>query len=239
MNVARHMPLWIAVLLTFNVALVLAPIVDFLLGSPYRVLSNWLHLDSEASLPAWYSSMQWLCAAVLFGLVPTLLWRQQPAGGWLLAALALVCLAFSIDEIVGIHEWVGRQSDALLPGGDRANTGFTRTGIWPFLVGVPVLIVLAALGSALWRTLGRTHTVACVRMIAGFSIMFTGALVVELGKNFIDVEQDGSGLALLQLAVEEFLELLGGTVVVWSAYEFARDHGLALQMVSPPKRVRF
>ncbi len=235
MSGARRLPLPIALLLAMDVTLALAPVVNFLSGEPFRVLTNWLNLNSERSIPNWYSSVQWLCAAVMFGLVPIMLWRQRPAGWWGLAALALLCLVFSMDEIVGIHEWLGIQADALLPGQDRANTWFVETGIWPFVLGIPMLIVLAVLGSALWRTLGRTHTAACVRMMVGFAIMFSGALAVELLSNLIPVGQEHTGFALLQVVVEEILEMLGVTVIVWSGYEFARDHGIALQTVSPPK----
>lgn len=235
MNAIKRVPVWIALLLMIDVALALAPVVNFLLGSPHRVLTNWINLDSERSIPNWYSSMQWLCAAVMFALVPVMLWRQRPAGWWILAALALLCLTFSVDEIVGMHEWLGIQADALLPGGDRANTGFAQTGLWPFVAGGPVVIALAGLGTALWRTLGKNHLLACGLMVVGFAIMFTGALVVELASNFIPMGETESGRALAQVVAEEFLEMLGVTIIVWSGYEFARDHGLALQAVSLPR----
>lgn len=237
-KVRRHVPVGIALLLTIDVTLALAPVLNFLMGSPFQVLTNWLNLESELSIPNWYSSMQWLCAAVLFSLVPIVLWDDRPAGWSLLAAAAAICVVFSVDEIVGMHEWLGLQTDAMLPGGDRANTWFIETGIWPFVIGIPVLIVIAALGRTMWRTLGRTHTKACVRMMVGFIIMFSGALVVELFSNLIDVDQKHSGFALLQLVIEEFLEMLGVTVIVWAAYEFVRGHGIALKRVSLPRYER-
>ena len=62
----RRIPVGICVLFAADVALVLAPTLDYLIGSPFSAVRNWLSLDSEFSLPAWYSSMQWLCAAMLF-----------------------------------------------------------------------------------------------------------------------------------------------------------------------------
>ena len=39
-NVAGGMPAWIACLFGFDVALILAPVIDFLAGSPYAVIRN-------------------------------------------------------------------------------------------------------------------------------------------------------------------------------------------------------
>ena len=222
------LPVGIACLLALDIALVVAPVIDFLVGSPYSAIRNWLHLDSEMSLPAWYSSMKWLAAALLFVSAPLYLWRQRLPGMPVLASLGCICLAFSIDEILGIHEWIGRQSDALLPDGRRAGTLFERTGIWPFLLGIPVMAILGALIVSARRLLGCTYRMTCVRLIAGFAIMSAGAVIVELGKNLIAPEHDTSGIALLQLSIEELLEMLGASIVVWSAYEFARGHGLRL-----------
>ncbi len=225
----RCIPIGIRVLFAADVALVIAPTVDYLVGSPFSAVRNWLDLDSEFSLPAWYSSMQWFCAAVLFGLIPAYLWKRSLRGTWALAALALLCLVFSIDEILGIHEWLGRQSDALLPGGHRDHAFFSRTGIWPIVIGIPVLAILAALLIALRRVYVRSGRHACRRLVAGVIIMFSGALLVELAKNLLGTTAAG-GAALLQVVVEEFLEMVGVTVIVWAAYDFMVAHGFALSI---------
>jgi hypothetical protein len=228
MLTSRRIPAGIAVLFVIDVALVLAAVLNYLAGSPFSQLRNWLDLDSEFSLPAWYSSMQWLCAALLFGWIPASLWPRRVNGMWSLGAISLLCVAFSIDEILGIHEWLGRQSDVLLPGGDRHTTSFARTGIWPFLIGIPVVLVLALLLNTLQRKFARTARVACIRLAAGVATMFFGALIVELGKNLVAAGADGGRFAMLQLATEESLEMLGVSFIVWAAYEFALSHGLAL-----------
>ena len=127
----RRLPAGIALLFALDLALMLAHVADHLVGSPSTQLRHWLDLDHERSIATWYSSMQWFCAAVLFGLIPAHL-RQRPSRTVLaLAGVALLCLVFSLDEAIGIHEWLGHKSDALLPGGDRHKTSFARTGVWP------------------------------------------------------------------------------------------------------------
>jgi hypothetical protein len=229
MNVMPRIPTWVRVLFAADVALVVAPAVDYLVGSPLSVVRNWLNLDSEFSLPAWYSSMQWLCAAVLFGLVPAYLWKRRLPGVWALGAFALLCFAFSIDEILGIHEWLGRQSDALLPGGTRQNTFFLSTGIWPVVIGIPVLAILAALLVALKRVYARGGRRASRKLVVGIVVMFSGALLVELAKNLVAAAPESSGMALPQLIAEEFMEMVGVTIITWAAYDFAVAHGFELR----------
>jgi hypothetical protein len=64
----------------------------------------------------------------------------------------------------------------------------------------------------------------------GLSIMFTGALAIELGSDLTNSRTDG--MALLQLATEEFFETVGVTSIVWAVYELVLFHGFALRL--PP-----
>src|SRR5690606_19543507 len=141
----RGIPLLILALFAADVALSAAPLIDQLAGSPFNRLRNFIDVSREASLPTWYSSMQWFCAGVLFALAPLYAWRRRLPGMAALAGLALVCLVFSADEVAGMHEWLGKRSDVLLPGGERAGTVFWRTGPWPFVIGVPVIALLAVM----------------------------------------------------------------------------------------------
>ena len=227
--VGRRVPLWIAFLVLVDVALIVLPALDFWVGQPFARLTSLINLNSENSVQAWYSSMQWFCAGVLFAVGALHLLRTRVAGLASLAALAGLCIVFSVDEIAAVHEWLGQKSDALLPGGDRANTAFWRTGIWPFLIGVPVLAMLSVIVAGLRRIYLPRSRRGLVLLIAGLVVMFTGALLVELGANLLDPGPENEGVLLLRLACEEFLEMLGVTVVVWSAYELLRAFGFALQ----------
>jgi hypothetical protein len=207
--------------------LVIAPALDFMLSSPFARLRILLDPNAESSLATWYSSAQWLAAGLLFAL---LAWRalQVRAHGFLpVAALALLCAAFSAEEIVQIHEWLGQRSDALLPGGDRANTALWRTGVWPFVIGAPVLGLLVMLLIGARRVFARAPR-ALPLLAIGLAVMFTGALVVELAVNFIEAGSGERALLLLQHLCEEFLEMLGVTFIVWAAYELLLSYGFAL-----------
>lgn len=226
----RPIPLVILALIAVDAALVAAPVIDYVAGRPFSRLSNLLHLGGEMTLQAWYSSAQWLLAAALFGFMLHFAYRARMCGMVPMGMLVLACLAFSIDEAVAIHEWLGDKSDALLPGGDRANTSFSRTGIWPFLFGIPVVTILVVLVVRLRHVFIPKSRRALLLLIAGLAMMFTGALVVELAANLIEPTDGYSGWLLLQHVAEEFLEMLGISLIVWSALELLRDHGFALQL---------
>jgi hypothetical protein len=223
-------PVPIAVLFAMSVALIVAPIVDFWLGSPFTRLRHLIYLDGEMTLQAWYSSMQWFCAGLLFGVLTLHAYRSRLRGLVAAGAFTLACIAFSIDEIAGIHEWLGQKSDALLPSGTRQQTALARTGIWPILLGVPVLAALAIIVLRM-RYLFLPASPRALRLLTtGLVIMFTGALAIELGANLIEKIPENRGLNLAQLAVEEFMEMLGVSFIVWSVYELLRAHGVALKM---------
>lgn len=151
--------------------------------------------------------------------------------GWLLVAgIALMCLAFSVDEITAIHEFLGTISDRLFQSGSREGTALWNTGMWPFVIGIPVLIVISVLVHGMRQVFVATASGALWKLIAGFVIMFTGALVIELGANLISVVPDSQGLVLGQVVLEEFLEMLGVTFIVWSAYELLAGYGFGLRV---------
>lgn len=226
----RSIPLFILALIAVDITLVLAPVIDYTLGSPFPRLRNLLNLGGEMTIQAWYSSIQWFMAAALLGLMCFHAYRNRLRGMIPLGLLALACIAFSIDEFVAVHEWIGDRSDALLPGGDRANTAFSRTGIWPLLLGIPVVAILVTLVARLRHVFILRSRRALILLTSGLAMMFTGALVVELAVNLIEPTEGYSGWLLLQHVAEEFLEMLGITFIVWSALELLRDYGFALQL---------
>ncbi len=232
----RRIPPLVLALFTINIVLILLPVIDYAAGSPFSKLRNFFYLDAETTLQAWYSSMQWFLAASLFGAFALYAYRSRLPGMLAIVAFTGLCLAFSVDEIAGIHEWLGERSDALLPGGDRANSIFARTGIWPILIGVPMLVVLAVMVFRARRIFLPRASLAFWLLAIGLATMFTGALAIELLANLLDKPTDASeyqAIHLLQHATEEFLEMLGVSLIVWSGLELLKTYGFALQTPAP------
>lgn len=72
-------------------------------------------------------------------------------------------------------------------------------------------------------------------MALGFAVLFSGALVAETLTNFVE---PGSVMDRLQIALEEGLEMVGGTILLWAGAVFLVFHpslpGLAKLVVNTP-----
>jgi hypothetical protein len=233
----RGIPTLIALLFAADVALALIPVIDYAAGRPFPRLSNLFNLDTESTVPTWYSSMQWFCAGAMFALFATHAWRSRMRGALSIAVLALACLTFSIDEIAEIHERLGFATDALMNHGSRHGTALWSTGVWPFVIGLPAIALMAiAVRGTRHIFLARAPR-ALVLVIVGFVVMFTGALAVELVSNMLDAAAPRGGLFLAQVVVEEFLEMLGVTLIAWSASSLLNAYGFELRLpAATPER---
>jgi len=171
-----------------------------------------LDLDQELSVPTWFSSGQLLVIGLLVWLSGTLAGDGcQPSR----RAFALVGLSFiylSMDETAGIHEAATRFLDDY-PWAPRFSQD---NGIWIFVY----LAILLALIGLLWqdflaafRDLRGPFTI----IVGGFCLFVLGGVVVEaLHYELVDAGTP-DGWAVAQYAVEEFLEMLGGTIMLYGA----------------------
>lgn len=184
-----------------------------------------IYLDAEGNLPSWWSSMQLLLAGLLLGLV-ALRSRRVDRAAWMLALVAAVFVAMSVDESSGLHERAGLLVDRML--GGRAGTAFHRTGLWVFVLGLPAALAMAWMLNHLSRFLA---SVAGARrwLLAGLILLMGGALGVEALSNFVFPEgamEAGRmrGIDLAMVCLEEFLEMAGGSVLLWASLRFVLQH---------------
>lgn len=186
-------------------------------------------LGAERNLPTWWSSGQLAWAGLLFGLVS---FRQRQRGSALLSLALFACLllALSLDEFASIHERIGMWVD----GASRHHSRFPATGYWFAFLGIPAVIAIGAFFLSTKQHFDAVpHTVA--RLALGFVILFSGALAAEALSNFV---LRGSILDRLQIALEEGLEMVGGSILLWSGAVFLVNHpslpGLASLLASSP-----
>lgn len=231
----RRIPLLIAILFAADLVLALIPVLDFVAGRPFQRLSNLFNLGNEGTVPTWYSSMQWFCAGAMLMLFATHALRTHMRGSLFISALALACIVFSIDEIAQIHERLGSIANTLLV--DQRASGVWATGLWPFVVGIPAIIVLAI-------TVRGTRHVFLVRapralsfLIVGLAVMLTGAVLVELSVNLLPPTGPRGGAFFAQVVTEELMEMVGATFVVWSAASLLHAYGFRLRLpIAAPQR---
>lgn len=200
----------------------LALIVDATLVALHLLAPVWagrtvgvFDLNTEGNLPTWWSSGKLAWAGILFAIV-ALCQRTQGLSYRFVGLLAVVLVAMSIDETASIHEKIGGWVD----GATRRQTTFAKTGYWFVFLGVPVAIAVGVFLLYARRQLSAVPFTAA-RLALGFFTLFSGALAVEMFANFVE---SYTVMSRLQVALEEGLEMVGGTILLWAGAVFFVSH---------------
>lgn len=193
---------------------------DAILGTDRQIgmfdhfVNQALDLEGEGWLPTWYSSMQLLVAAQLLTIFVAFRTTLADRSSWALWALPAIFLLMSYDEIGQMHEFAGYVSDRLIPGGSRSAIGFGYSGLWGLFIAAPAVTMILALTWSL-----RSHFSGCVpaleKYTVGFLILFAGAAFCDWLANFAV----GTRWMLLEIAAEEYLEMVGVTTIVWASWD--------------------
>lgn len=168
------------------------------------------NLDREANIPTWWSSNQLLVAGLLLAWVAFSAPSSSRSARGSLGPIALLVIGMSLDETVGLHERGGTLLDSYL--GGKEGTILSHTGYWPLFLGIPAVL---GVGAILWRSASVLAQLggSVVRLLAAFAVFFGGAVGVELLNNI-----GGDGLGSMEM-LEEYLEMVGGSLLVWSAWD--------------------
>lgn len=217
-----RLPLVLQLLLLVNLLLLAAHVLGFALSADG--VPGVFYLDAESTAATWWSSAQLLLAAAVVGLVAL----RNAAGPALvpLVMLALVLAAMSLDEVAMLHEKVGVVLDWVI--GARAGTAFHHSGLWFAVVGIPfailMLLLLRRLSAFLADVPGTRR-----RLLLGFAVLLAGAVVVEGVTNLLIPEGLGGqrrahGPYVALVGLEEFLEMCGGSLLLWTGLGLFRNH---------------
>ena len=217
---AGRVPLSILLVIAVELGLTFIYLVNMWFGRPLGpILSDQFDLDGERNIPAWFSTVQLFLVSMMFMVLASASTQgTERVTFWI---LSLLFLALSCDESVGIHEKLGVMSDAVLPGGDRRNTPFVRTGIWVFWLGIPFIAVVISIMLRLRRFI--TDRVAIRLYGVGFAIFIGSAVGIETLVNFLVGQPHRIRIA--QVAVEEFGEMVGVTLIVWATFRLMEAKG--------------
>lgn len=169
-------------------------------------------LDGEANLASWFSSSQILLIAILGWL---LVYSSEKTGApsrLFLAFFATGAMLWSMDETSQMHERITQCTGARyvdwLPQFMTSHKAIAVT-----LAAVALVIASKILKEviSLWRESRRV----CLIAISGFTLCFLGGIVIEtLGYRFVAVD---SGLMhMVQVSVEEFFEMAGASLILYS-----------------------
>ncbi|MGE5502156.1 MAG: hypothetical protein ACM3W4_09540 [Ignavibacteriales bacterium] len=175
----------------------------------YR-LGLWFDLNREQSVGTWFSSAQLLVVALAFALAAP---RSSSPRPWFLWLMAAGFAFLSLDETISIHEAItaiARHRARWLPEFPGGH------GAW-----VAVYGVIGAAGLAVtWRELLRLwsgYRVVAIVGAVGCAAYVSGAVAAEIA-GYFGLIHDGA----LQVALEEFLEMLGGSLILLAALELLR-----------------
>lgn len=175
-----------------------------------------LSLNTEASLPAWWSSFQFVLLGVTLWLSALREFSaNRRAAGRTLAIGAVCAVYFGIDEGVAIHEaiTVALVDQDWVP---RFNGEF---GVWIFAYAAIALVVLVVS----WRglmSLFETDRINTLAIAAGAALFVVGGVVIEvIGYSFP---------SHAEVVIEEALEMVGVSVMLWGAYRLIYGTGISL-----------
>lgn len=214
------MPLLVKVFFGLDIALVAVYLGNFAIGEPFWILTHLFDLNGEANIPAWYAAMQLFLIGTLWAAFYRFRAKTSDPARTAVMLMALIFWALSLDEIATIHEWLGHKSDFLLKGGNRSNTVFSQTGIWIFMLAPLFSVVVFYLMRSLRPGfLGQRRSLK--KLILGFVIYVGSAAGMEILANFFD---EGSAALAFQVAIEEFGEMAGATVLLWATLELLQIH---------------
>lgn len=209
------------ILLGLGVLLFLAYIVMFVVGRGvnWGPIDSLFDMDSDRSLPSWFSTVQLFILGAVFLLS---CWQSKWRGGFsvFLLALGAAFVFLSIDEGVGIHENITavakkNQIDWLLVFSFKG-----QHGVWIAVYAVLGILFLFATYRHLLRLWREFPEVMRLFLIGGL-ILGLGAVGLEIiGYQYLRGDATATPY-LLQVAFEELFEMAGASVILYGALSLA------------------
>ena len=221
------MPIAIRCLFLIDLALAALYLTDTAIGHRFWTFARLFDLDGEGNVPTWYSASQFLILAALLAAFACTRPGRRYGVSLPLLGLSAVALVMSVDEVAQIHEWIGKQLDAVLTGGTRKGTIVSKTGVWMLFIAPLLVGVVALLAPELRTWLSGRQPIVRLYVI-GFVVYVASAFGLELLSN---ATASGSLAATLQITCEELGEMAGITLLVWASLELLTSHGVQISVV--------
>lgn len=185
-------------------------------------------LDSEGSVPAWYSSILLLTASALLAVVATVAFNQRDRWWKHWTALASLFCLLSLDEAASFHE------SLILP----LQTHFGASGFFFFAWVIPGIFFVGTVGMAFLRFLINLDPQTRNRFILAGGLFVGGALGMEfVGGAFMDGFGEQHILYILSAAIEETLEIHGVTLFIIAILKHLESRVSEFRLTFAPARV--
>ena len=203
--------LWLCAIVVLTLG-ILREIVMPIIGpdTPLQDLRQ-IGLDTEHSLPVWYESMAMALASLLLAVCARMSRRTDRENRLHWAALAVIFLLFSVDELVAVHEVT------MAPLREAFGFGGLLYFSW-VVIAAPLLVAAGMFFLPFLLRLPRRFmwsfcTAGAVFVCGAFGLEMVGGYFYESG---------GSGYLpyVLSAAAEECLEIIGVTLFVTELMRF-------------------
>jgi hypothetical protein len=204
--------------LTGGVALlVLADLIDYVVGMPFRSVTRWISLNGEASIPAWYSSLLLSLAGLVSLQCFDYAKRKTPDGQKAFLFLAALLFFMSCDEVARLHESMGAMVVRLF----ATYSGVPVMPHWVW-IGGPVLVVVFL--GFIWLVSRPLSLVAGSTkfLVLGFSLIFLGGVILEFVQLVFPIFRNVPWTKRAEILVEESFEMIG-TISIAHALIIWRD----------------
>jgi len=202
------------VTLSFAVELSVFYLGDYFLRDSFAI---WFTVDSESSIPTWYSSFQLLLCSVLLAVIA--LAKKRGGGSYFLhwALLSVIFFEMSVDEIAAIH---GRFSwfENVLPVRDVSYFHFA----WVVPASALVLVVAAVYLRFVFHLPAK---IGWLFVLAG-AVFVTGALGMEMFTGHwleLGVERESITYYIMS-HIEEGLEMFGIAIFAYALLRYISSY---------------
>ena len=178
-----------------------------IMSEPSRVFN----IDQEANIPTWFTAGVALYLAMTTAMIASAV-KSQGKFAWPWRGISLMSIYISMDELAGFHEL------AINPIRENWDVGPWLYQSWI----IPAMIIVAFIGVIYARFWWKLPSYTKLYIFLGSLIYITGAIGVESIGGFVLTTQ-GLNDWYVQLAhIEEFLEMMGLIIILYSVVEYAR-----------------
>ncbi len=214
----RHARRTLYTLLAVELAFLVASLVMFVAAPDVRwgPLAELLDVNRESSIPTWFSSTQLFVIGAALLLMARTARRDDGVPGTF-AMSGLLFVALSLDEGAGVHERISNGARAL---GLDWLLFEGRFGAWVVVYAIFALGLLIV-GTRRLRELVRAFPREMRVATAGLAVLVAGAVGLEVLSYFL-VTGEHAGWYRVEVAVEEFFEMSGVSLVLYAVLLAAR-----------------
>ncbi len=177
------------------------------MSDPSRTFS----VDQEANIPTWFTGVIALYLAMNAALIASAV-KSQGKSSWAWRGIALMGIYIAMDEVAGFHEL------AIDPIRDNWDISPWLYQAWVIPAMALVILISIIYSRFIWRIPIYTK----VYLILGTLTYVTGAIGVEAIGGFVLSTQGLSDWYVELSHIEEFMEMMGLIIIVYSLTEYSR-----------------